>query len=345
MTQKKQIVIVTDTFDPHTDMLLIKLREMGHQPVRLHPSQFPTAASVTLALDQQDWNGVLALPKGTLNLGDIRSIWWRRPKPHVLDADLSDNERKYAREETERTFAGLWSILDCYWMSFPLFIRRATNKIEQLQRATRLGFRVPRTLVTNDPARALEFYETCGGRMIYKALARATLLAHAKAPSVPSETEAGESTMCEEAASEMLYTTLITSEHLGLLETVRTAPCQFQELIPKRIELRVTIIGDDLFVCEIHSQEDERTSLDWRHYEAPIPYKKGTLPPEIAEKCFALMKGYSLNYSAMDLILTPEGEYVFLENNPAGQFYFIQDHIPEFKMVEAVAAHLLRGNA
>ena len=37
MTQKKEIVIVTDTFDPHTDMLLIKLREMGHQPVRLHP--------------------------------------------------------------------------------------------------------------------------------------------------------------------------------------------------------------------------------------------------------------------------------------------------------------------
>lgn len=143
----------------------------------------------------------------------------------------------------------------------------------------------------------------------------------------------------------MVYTTLITQEHLSLLETVRTAPCQFQELIPKRLELRVTIIGDDLFVCEIHSQQDERTSLDWRHYEAAIPYKKGTLPPEIAEKCFALMKGYGLNYSAMDLILTPEGEYVFLENNPAGQCFFIQDLIPEFKMVEAVAAYLLRGNA
>ncbi|HET8842364.1 MAG TPA: hypothetical protein VFN35_12915 [Ktedonobacteraceae bacterium] len=345
MTQKTQIVIVTNTFDPHADRVLIELRNMGHQPVRLHPAQFPTAASVTLALDQQGWNGVLALPKGILYLGDIRSIWWRRPNSHVLAADLSDQERKYARLETEHTFTGLWSILDCYWMSFPLFIRRAANKIEQLQRAARLGFRVPRTLVTNDPARAQEFYETCGGHIIYKALAQAGLLAHVKPPSALNEAEATEPEMLEAAAPEMLYTTLITPAHLDLLETVRTAPCQFQELIPKYIELRVTIIGDDLFVCEIHSQEDERTSLDWRHYEAPIPYKKGTLPPEIAEKCFALMKGYGLNYSAMDLILTPEGEYVFLENNPAGQCFFIQDQIPEFKMVEAVAAYLLRGNA
>ena len=155
----------------------------------------------------------------------------------------------------------------------------------------------------------------------------------------------GEPEMVEAGEPEMVYTTLITQEHLSLLETVHTAPCQFQEVIPKRLELRVTIIGDDLFVCEIHSQQDERTSLDWRHYEAAIPYTKGSLPPEIAEKCFALMKSYGLNYSSMDLILTPEGEYVFLENNPAGQCFFVQDRIPEFKMIEAVAAYLLRGNA
>lgn len=359
MAQKERIVIVTDTFDLHTDAVMIELRKMGHQPVRLHPAQFPTGASITLALGQQGWSGALALPKGTLDLAEIKSIWWRRPKPHVFAADLSPKERDFARQETEHTFAGLWSLLDCYWMSFPPCIRRASNKVEQLQRATQLGFRVPRTLVTNDPAAVQEFYETCGGRMIYKALANPGLLARMKVPPALSETEAGgpkmvearepnmvkagEPNMVEAGEPEMVYTTLITREHLSLLETVHTAPCQFQEVIPKRLELRVTIIGDDLFVCEIHSQQDERTSLDWRHYEASIPYTKGILPPEIAEKCFALMKGYGLNYSAMDLILTPDGEYVFLENNPAGQCFFVQDRIPEFKMVEAVAACLLRG--
>jgi len=212
-------------------------------------------------------------------------------------------------------------------MSFPPHIRRASNKIEQLQRAAQLGFRVPRTLVTNDPEQVLAFYESCGESIIYKALDNPYLKPG------PDEPDKGLT----------VYTNRITREHLALLETVRTAPCQFQELIPKQLELRVTIIGDDLFVCEIHSQEDPRTSLDWRHYEAPIPYTKGILPPEIADKCFALARGYGLNYSAMDLILTPEGEYVFIENNPNGQCLFVQEHIPEFKMAQAIAACLLRG--
>ncbi len=333
MVKKDRIVIVTDKFDQHTDLVIIELRNMGHQPVRLHPADFPMSASLTLNFDQQLWGGKLDLRKGALYLDEIKSVWWRRPEPHIVATDLPKAERAFARTETEHTFLGLWSILDCYWMSFPFHIRRASNKIEQLQRAAQLGFRVPRTLITNDPKQVRPFYEECHGQIIYKTLVAPMLgwpvqdpLRGAELPEV-----------------QVIYTTRITEDQLNLLETVRLAPCQFQELIPKRLELRVTIIGDDIFVCEIHSQEDERTRLDWRHYEAPIPYKKGSLPPDLAEKCFALMKSYDLNYSAMDLILTPEGEYVFLENNPAGQCFFIQDQIPEFKMVEAVAACLLRG--
>lgn len=335
MAKKERIVIVTDKFDPHTDIVIVELRNMGYQPVRLHPADFPVSASVTLDFDQHHWSGELTYSKGPLDLDDIRSIWWRRPEPYVIAADLPKRERDFARRETEHAFTGVWRVIDCYWMSDPFHIRRASNKVEQLQRAAQLGFRVPRTLITNDPSRVREFYERCGGKMVYKALANPML-------SIDNAIilENG-----EEDDRRIVYTTLITQDQLDILEAVRTAPCQFQELIPKRLELRVTIIGDDMFVCEIHSQEDERTSLDWRHYEAPIPYKKGTLPPEIAEKCFSLMKSYGLTYSAIDLILTPEGEYVFLENNPAGQCFFIQEHIPEFKMVEAVAACLARGKA
>lgn len=336
MAKKERIIIVTDTFDPHADRVMIELRNMGHQPVRLHPADFP-AASLTLAFDQQSWSGQLEVYKGTVALDEIKSIWWRRPEPYVISADLPPTQRAFARRETEHTFSGLWSVLDCYWMSFPLHIRRASNKIEQLQRAAQLGFRVPQTLITNDPTQVQNFYETCGGQIIYKTLVAPLMEWEKVGAAQTKETQTLE--------AQMIYTTLITQNDLKVLETVRAAPCQFQELIPKQLELRVTIIGDDIFVCEIHSQEDERTSLDWRHYDAPIPYKKGTLPPEITEKCFALVKGYGLNYSAMDLILTPQGEYVFLENNPAGQCFFVQQHIPEFKMVEAVAAYLLRGNA
>jgi len=337
MAKKDRIVIVTDTFDPHSDMVIAELRKRGHQPVRLHPADFPVSASVTLSFGQEQWGGKLDLRKGPLHLEEIKSVWWRRPEPHVIAPNLPKTDRAFAFQETDHTFLGLWSILDCYWMSFPLHIRRASNKIEQLQRAAQLGFRVPKTLITNDPTQVEVFYDSCNNQMIYKTLV-APILDQATRNSVQVSQDE------EPSEAQMVYTTRITKEQLDFIETVRLAPCQFQELIPKRLELRVTIIGDDMFVCEIHSQEDERTSLDWRHYEAPIPYKKGMLPPEIAEKCFTFMKSYGLNYSAFDFILTPEGEYVFIENNPAGQCFFIQEQIPEFKMVEAIASYLLKGN-
>jgi hypothetical protein len=36
---------------------------------------------------------------------------------------------------------------------------------------------------------------------------------------------------------------------------------------------------------------------------------------------------------------------VFLENNPCGQFLYIEQLIPEFKLLEAVADQLIAGAA
>src|SRR5215469_4230548 len=74
MAKKDRIVIVTDKFDPHTDIVMIALRNLGCHPVRLHPADFPLSASVTLTLDQQHWSGKLDLPKGSLYLDDVKSI-------------------------------------------------------------------------------------------------------------------------------------------------------------------------------------------------------------------------------------------------------------------------------
>ncbi len=63
----------------------------------------------------------------------------------------------------------------------------------------------------------------------------------------------------------------------------------------------------------------------------------------MAQQCLAFVKSYGLNYSAMDFIVTPDDQYIFLESNPNGQFAFIQMKVPELKMLEALAACLVRG--
>lgn len=336
MAKKQNVVIVTEKRDPHADAVILELRKRGHQPVRLHPADFPIDSQATLEFDQQQWNGMLYLHKGAIDIDTIRSIWWRRPTSFVLPDSLSQEERIFARRETSATYRGLWSILDCYWMSYPPYIRQASNKIEQMKRAANLGFHVPRTLITNTPADARAFYEKCAGQVVYKSLA---------APFF-ADLEGGASALnTDYRPPRCVYTTALTQEHLQIMDSVRLTPCQFQELVPKRIELRVTVIGDDIFPCEIHSQENSRTQLDWRHYEVSVPYKKGSLPPDIAEKCIALTKSYGLNYGAIDLIVTPDDQYIFLEINPNGQWLFIEQYVPELRMVEALTSYLLRGAA
>ena len=55
-----------------------------------------------------------------------------------------------------------------------------------------------------------------------------------------------------------------------------------------------------------------------------VKYHAHELPPETAAKLHELMGRLGLTYGAIDLRLTPEGRYVFLEVNPAGQFLYIE---------------------
>ncbi|MCO5279552.1 MAG: hypothetical protein M9931_00690 [Chitinophagales bacterium] len=76
------------------------------------------------------------------------------------------------------------------------------------------------------------------------------------------------------------------------------------------------------------SQLDPNTSLDYRKYNLnnpnrTVPYY---LPKEIQDKIFCLLQKINLNFGVIDLILTEEGEYYFLEVNPVGQFGFVSKH-------------------
>ena len=51
------------------------------------------------------------------------------------------------------------------------------------------------------------------------------------------------------------------------------------------------------------------------------------------------MRKLNLIYGAVDLRLTPEGEYVFLEINPSGQYLFIE-LLTNIPLTERMAAFL-----
>lgn len=310
MHSNKVVLIVTQEFDPHADAVLVLLEQQGYRPIRLHLANMATKSSLHFAVGSQiDLTGQITIDGKCIDISSIRSVWWRKPNAFVFSSELNADEKAFVRMEFNQLTNGLWSALDCYWMSDPANIRRASYKIEQLKRASKFGLEIPKTLFTNDPLQVKRFYEDCNGQIIYKVMSDPLLGLSDKEP---VQHESTDLTVINNNKFVTTYTTPITSEHFQLLDGVTTAPCQFQEYVPKRVELRVTIIGDNMFVAEIHSQSHDRTKYDWRHFDVSIPILKGSLPVEIAEKCHKLMKSYGLNFSSMDFIVTPDERYVWV---------------------------------
>ena len=124
----------------------------------------------------------------------------------------------------------------------------------------------------------------------------------------------------------MRYTEIVSRRDVGYTDSVRYVPVLFQAYVPKRVELRVTVVGQQVFAAEIHSQASHRTRHDWRRYDFfKTIYLPHELPREVERRCLQLVERLGLCYGAIDMILTPDNHYVFLEINPNGQYLWIEN--------------------
>src|SRR6185503_2961305 len=216
---------------------------------------------------------------------------------------LGREVRAASVEESRRVVYGVLASLSCFVLDPWSRIRLAETKQLQLELARSLGLDVPRTLVTNDPAAVRAFFDECGGRIVTKMMASFAI--H------------------EEGKEKVVFTNPISSADLEALEGLRLCPMTFQERVEKARELRVTVVGRRVFTAAIDSGALERSRSDWRREGLALidRWQVAELPAEIEAKLLALMDALGLNYGAADLIVTPEGRHVFLEVNPAGEFF------------------------
>jgi hypothetical protein len=117
------------------------------------------------------------------------------------------------------------------------------------------------------------------------------------------------------------YTTSVTLEDLPSEEILRSAPGIFQEKIAKRYELRVTVMGRWVVAAQLDSQSIDACQSVWRVPGHSVPVQAISLPQAIQEKCLALMSRLGLAFGCLDLIYTPDGEYVFSKSINRGDSY------------------------
>lgn len=191
------------------------------------------------------------------------------------------------------------------WVSDPQAIRSASIKIPQLKLAADMGFTIPRFTVTNDVDSAREFISSCHEGVIVKVLTNPFI--------------AYSDQWCR------LYTHLLSTSDLDKIESVRFGPTFLQEFVQKAMDVRVTVIGEEVFSVGIESAEFKQAQIDFRRVEIyDLPHTVMALPEHLSSLCIELVRRLGLRFGAIDLILTPDGQYFFLEINPNGQWYWLE---------------------
>lgn len=199
-------------------------------------------------------------------------------------------------------------------MNSPIADDVAIRKVTQHQVAQKIGLRIPETLVTNGPDAAKEFVEEHRATGVVRKAFR-------NIPQAPRET------------------LLVSDSELDLLDNVRFAPVIFQEYIPLALDLRVTVIDGEIFSTSFQSQQEYE--VDYRLGISSAVVAPYSLPDDVSEKLLKLMDHFNLKYGAVDFRLTPDGEHVFLEVNPAGEYLFASERTGQ-PIPQAIAAALER---
>lgn len=320
------IAILSTCLDLHAHVLHEVLCRKGHQAVWFDGPDFPTRMALSLTCDGQTWQMHCEGVDGAIDCAHLRSVWTRRAVdlsawPEWFN-QLDAREAALTQREADALRSNFLALLapGALWVNRWAHRQQAEHKAWQLQLAMACGFRVPRTLMSNAPARIRAFLAAHRGQAIYKSFRPVDL------PTME----------------------ITTRELPDDDQALQVAPGTFQARVHKAYELRVTVVGQRVLAYRIDSQQTRLGQLDWRKAYSEVGIHAVTLPTEIEGRCLALCRALNLVYGAIDLIVTPEGEHVFLEVNESGQFLFLEDMAAQqghatHAIADAIAELLIQG--
>jgi glutathione synthase/RimK-type ligase-like ATP-grasp enzyme len=317
------VLIITRSGDNESvDSVAAAIRQKGGRPFRFNTDQYPTEVRFIAEYARRE-RLELASDEGRVNLRKVGAIWHRRLDigggiPATLDPQL----RMASIGEAGRTVKGMLESLKIFRLDPEPAIRLAENKQLQLQLAREVGLETPRTLITNDPDAVKVFAKRCKDGLITKMLSSFAVYDH--------------------EGEKVVFTNRVSAGDLNHLDELRFCPMTFQENVPKALEIRATVVGNQVFAASLASQSSATARDDWRKDGLALlqQWQHYKLPAVVRRRLLKLMDRFRLNYGAADFILAPDGRLVFLELNPAGEFFWLEKW-PGLPISSAIADVLL----
>jgi glutathione synthase/RimK-type ligase-like ATP-grasp enzyme len=302
-----------------------ELAGRGAAFVRFDTDAYPERTDLSFGVGPDGERVGLEVGGKALDGHAVGAVYWRHLRSPRRPSIADPEARRMAESEWRATLEGALLSLDAYWLNHPHANRLARHKPLQLTLAAREGFALPETRITADPAEIRALHRAWDGRMVAK-LAGGQLLG-------PSAEE-----------QYAVYTTLVTEEDLRSAAALAACPAIYQRYLDKDFELRVTVVGDQVFACRIDSPEHADARVDWRRARHSVSLRQFELDGALAARCVALARRLSLDFAGLDLIVTPAGETVFLELNAAGRWAWIE-HATGMSIAAAIAERLTGPDA
>jgi len=295
------VLVLGSKFDLTCDYVIAQLLELNHPYLRINSEELP---HLSIALDPVNEKLVIQRDHELLTFGpkDIKSILFRRP---VFLREYDPQERntfeRFQRQHWAVFIRNLMIFDQCKWFNHPAAVYFAEHKGVQLNIARRIGFATPRTCVTNDEALIPDFLLQ-EGKVVLKGI---------------------DTVLIREGAKESFgFTHIIDSANLKN-ENINFAPAMFQQFLEPKLDLRITVVGKEIFAASIVSNGSQIYG-DWRAHKEKAEYVPYQLPDDIIQKCYDLVSELNLNFGAIDLAVF-EDKYYFLEINPTGEWAWLVD--------------------
>ena len=228
-----------------------------------------------------------------LDVSSLDLIWCRRfcAEQTIAQKTFNEAEVSLINNDCETSLLGILATeFKGIWISDPEATLRAENKLIQLKTAASTGFRIPRTLISQNPSTIKNFYSEFNGKVIIKPV-RGT-------------------------RRQPLFTNQLTETHLADEDSMKVSPAIYQEMIEGSTHVRTHCFGKEVYSLVIKSNH-----LDWRR-DRRFAMSPTHLEESVRRKLLDVVARLGLRMGIIDLKFDLNKEVVWLELNPQGQFLF-----------------------
>jgi len=306
------ILIATHETDVGADFVIRHLIKRNARFIRVDTNRLGTP---TRHFGFANGDAFLRYDDLVVQASHVKAVWARRFARADVAEQANPEYRDFVARELTDVMEGFLDRIDSPRMNSYEADRRAGNRLIQSALARKIGFAVPDTIVTQDVDQASAFINGFSAT-ITKAISFGIISFD---------------------QDKIAHTSRING--LSNLAGLAGCPILIQPEIQKKHEWRVTTVGQRVFAART-KQGAAVDQLDWRRSEdVGNIFEKADLPRDVSDKLLLLCESSAIKFGAHDLIEAPNGDFYFLETNPAGQWGWLEIHL-DLPIGEAIASWL-----